>query len=326
MIIVGDCKEELKKLKAESVHCCVTSPPYYGLRDYKNSKQIGLEKTPEEYVNNLVEVFREVRRCMRDDGTLWINLGDSYAGSGKGGGSKGSKQQTNTGSLIAGAAVPLGLKAKDLIGIPWMVAFALRADGWYLRQDIIWSKPNPMRESMKDRCTKSHEYIFLLSKSEKYYFDYRSIMVRAVRDDNRQPATSQGAKDLDGRPKEQWNSNKPRVFGAKDNATTNRKGTGNAFVDNGMARKMSVWEVSTGSRLFKHYAQYPHKLIEPCIKAGCPRGGVVLDPFAGTGVTADVAYHHERDYIMIELNPDYAKAIRKRVAHHNSLFNLKESV
>jgi len=269
-VLLGDCRETLKTLPEKCVDTVVTSPPYFGLRDYNNPDQIGQEQQPEDFVNELVAVFREVRRVLKDEGTVWLNLGDSYAGSGKnrnGDGSineKGidSKQGTSLGT-VQGNLKPLkaheiGLKPKDLIGIPWMVAFALRADGWYLRQDIIWSKPNPMPESVKDRCTKSHEYIFLLSKSKKYYYDHEAIKVQG-------------------------------------------------------SNKRSVWTVTPKPFKEAHFATYPPDLIEPCILAGCPVGGTVLDPFGGSGTTAGVAYLHDRNSILCELNPEYAELVERRI-------------
>ena len=320
-VMLGDCRDTLKTLPDQCVNTVVTSPPYFGLRDYgtatwkggssdcnhmRDSKvsdltstghkrmsdkghavgdaiykdvckkcgairvdqQIGLESTPEEFVQALVEVFREVRRVLRDDGTVWLNLGDSYAGSGKGRNADGtpnvdenSKQATSKGTT-EGALQKLkshgDLKPKDLIGIPWMVAFALRADGWYLRQDIIWSKPNPMPEPVQDRCTKSHEYIFLLSKSKSYYYDHEAIKTEG-------------------------------------------------------SNKRSVWNVVPKPFREAHFATYPPELIEPCILAGCPVGGTVLDPFGGSGTTAGVAYRNDRNSILCELNPEYSKLVVSRI-------------
>jgi DNA modification methylase len=300
----GDCREILRTLPDASVHCCVTSPPYFGLRDYGVEHQIGLEPTPDEYVSQLVEVFREVRRVLRDDGTLWLNLGDSYAAGGRGGGADGSKQQTNVGALLGPKKPPAGLKPKDLIGIPWRVAFALQADGWWLRQDIIWSKPNTMPESVTDRCTKAHEYIFLLSKSARYYYDADAIKT---------PVS-------------------PKTLTVN---TTPRKGTGiestgeklNKWIEeNGgryhpeMCNKRSVWEVATQPYSEAHFATFPPALIEPCIKAGCPVGGTVLDPFGGAGTTGLVADRLQRNAIMIELNPEYAKLATNRLADDAGMF------
>ena len=294
-ILVGDCRETLKQLPAECVQTCITSPPYFGLRDYGHDGQIGLEQTSQEFVDELVSVFREVKRVLRDDGTLWLNLGDSYNGSGKGAMADGSavgglKQSTNKGTQIGvfKKTDVDGLKPKDLIGIPWMVAFALRADGWYLRQDIIWHKPNPMPESVEDRCTKSHEYIFLMSKSPKYYFDHDAI---------KEKATSE---------------NKPRAFGAKKQDGTFRNDVGNVFEDNGTRNKRSVWSVNVAQFNGAHFATFPEALITPCILAGSKSGDIVLDPFGGSGTTGKVALEYGRKAILCELNPEYVKLINER--------------
>ena len=326
-ILKGDCLETLKSLDEQSINTCVTSPPYWGLRDYgtgewvggdpdcphmrttkiskdtatghkamyeqgnvvgdaiykskcpkcgavRKDKQLGLEETPEEFVENLVRVFKEVKRVLRDDGTVWLNIGDSYYNYRPGKGQALSKQSvSNTdqdlpqdcarrGNKIA------GLKEKDLVGIPWRVAFALQADGWYLRQDIIWHKPNPMPESVKDRCTKSHEYIFLLSKNEKYYFNNEVIKTQSS----------------------------------------------SYFSEDGKANKRSVWTVNTYSYKEAHFATFPKDLIEPCVLAGCPMGGTVLDPFGGSGTTAVVAEENNRNSVICELNPDYIKIAKKRIS------------
>lgn len=302
VIFNADCREALAHLKENSAHCCVTSPPYFGLRDYGNTAQIGLEKTPDEYVAELVKVFREVRRVLRDDGTLWLNLGDSYAGSNKGvmaDGSivGGSKQKTSAGTMtgsISKVGKLEGLKPKDLIGIPWRVAFALQADGWYLRQDIIWNKPNPMPESVTDRCTKAHEYIFLLSKSARYYFDSKAVAepLAAGSDVEYRQKLRQG-KSYDA--KEPYQKNFPASFNLK---TRNRR---------------SVWTVATQPYSGAHFATFPPELIKPCIQAGCPSGGVVLDPFAGSGTTLQVARASGCDGIGIELNSEYCQLIKKRL-------------
>jgi site-specific DNA-methyltransferase (adenine-specific) len=298
-VYVGDCLRSLSALPGNSVHCCVTSPPYFGLRDYGETGQIGLEQTPEEYVAKLVAVFREVRRVLRDDGTLWVNLGDSYASVGghtDQGANSARKNRRNVSAQNAQKYFAGGgdIKVKDLVGIPWMVAFALRADGWYLRQDIIWHKSNPMPESVTDRCTKAHEYIFLLSKSPRYYFDSAAIKEPSVTKDPRRPYTSQGAKDLDGR--EEWKSGQPRE--GADFSLRNRR---------------DVWTVSTKPFKGSHFAVFPPDLIEPCILAGSPAGGIVLDPFGGSGTTAGVAVKHGRDALLCELNPEYAAMVKNRI-------------
>jgi DNA modification methylase len=321
-ILQGNCLETLSSLEEKSVNTCVTSPPYWGLRDYgtgewvggdpdcnhegtvlghnknfadregrgsnnksissgdcykcgatRKDEQLGLEETPEKFVKNLVNVFREVRRVLRDDGTVWLNLGDSYCGTGHKGDTK--DMYFSQGSARNGQSFALnnkieGLKSKDLIGIPWRVAFALQADGWYLRQDIIWHKPNPMPEPVKDRCTKSHEYIFLLSKSPKYYYDYEAVKVKAS--------------------------------DAADYDTSNKR---------------SVWSIPVASYSGAHFATYPPELIKPCILAGCPEGGTVLDPFGGSGTTAQVASNLNRNAILCELNPEYVEIAKGRL--HDSL-------
>lgn len=299
-ILTGDAATMLKTLPDASVHCCVTSPPYYGLRDYGVEGQIGLEDTPDAFVAKLVEVFREVKRVLRDDGTLWLNLGDSYASGGRGGGmagERGGKQRSNEGALLGPKRAPVGWKDKDLLGIPWMVAFALRADGWWLRQDIIWHKPSVMPESVTDRCTKSHEYIFLLSKSQKYYFDNESIKEpSAYPDDDRVGAAYTHHKS---HPTEKVNGIRPNYLDGGRGAYPKRN-------------KRSVWSVSTTNFSEAHFATYPPKLIEPCIIAGSPVGGTVLDCFGGSGTTGMVALELGRGAILIELNPEYVKLIAQR--------------
>ena len=301
----GDALEVLRSLPSESVHCCVTSPPYWRLRDYSVEGQLGLESTPEEYVTKLVEVFREVRRVLRKDGTIWLNLGDSYAGGNNthiGGNQLGARGLIEQGRPHR--STPIGFKSKDLIGIPWMVAFALRADGWYLRQDIIWHKPNPMPESVKDRCTKAHEYIFLLSKSRKYYYDHEAI---------KEPAAYDGRKDtlLIGSPTYEKGvvpGQVEQLMAAKGHERWKKNERGE-YVRN----KRSVWTVPTKPFPEAHFAVYPPALITPCILAGCPVGGTVLDPFAGSGTTLLVATQHHRKSIGIELNPEYIEIAKRRL-------------
>lgn len=310
MILTGDALTQLHTLPDASVDCCITSPPYYGLRDYGVEGQIGLEETPEEYIDRLVEVFREVKRVLKDSGTLWVNIGDSYAGSCKGGGcnddyfeKKACKQASSKGSHNPSKALKSytngEIKEKDLIGIPWMLAFALRADGWYLRQDIIWQKQNPMPEPVQDRCTKSHEYIFLLSKSRYYYYDADAIKEPAKL--TKEQAEKRGAK-----------------FGGKKYAETddvhNRTKSGNLYASSGYRNKRDVWSVSTSPYRGAHFATFPPKLIEPCVLAGCPENGVVIDPFFGAGTTGLVAAQFGRDYIGIELNPEYVRIAEKRLS------------
>lgn len=297
-IHTGDCREVLRTLADQSVHCCVTSPPYFGLRDYGVAGQIGLEQTPAEFVAELVVVFREVRRVLRDDGTLWLNLGDSYANDGKWGGSSGGKHASalHGNTSIGRGKVYTGLKPKDLIGIPWRVAFALQADGWYLRQDIIWSKPNPMPESVRDRCTKAHEHLFLLSKSPRYYFDPDAIAEQLA------PASIERL----SQPGLAEQAGSDRVPGKTNGAM---KAVGNGETRN----KRSVWTVATQPFKEAHFATFPPALIEPCILAGCPAGGVVLDPFGGAGTTGMVAQNLGREAVLIELNPAYAAIASDRV-------------
>ena len=357
MILIGDVREKLKELPDQSVHCCVTSPPYWGLRDYgtaswdggdlncdhqgkpmatkaninrncgtgndvKNAEareffkeicgkcgakridsQIGLEQTPEEYVDQMVQVFREVSRVLRDDGTLWLNLGDSYASFRDGKATPDTTRGESVRTLVPKGKVSnrkastfegTPIKHKDLVGIPWRVAFALQTDGWYLRQDIIWHKPNPMPESVTDRCTKAHEYIFLLTKSAKYYFDHEAIKEEAktppvVRDKHGEGYQADYAKG------DRFSAGE-RTWGA-----------------DGRKNKRSVWTVTTRPFKGAHFATFPPQLIEPCILAGCPPDGTVLDPFFGAGTTGLVAQQHERNWIGCELNPVYAEMASKRI-------------
>ena len=309
-LIIGDCVNSMKSMPEQSVNCCVTSPPYFGLRDYGVDGQIGLEETPEQYVAKMVEVFREVRRVLRDDGTLWLNIGDSYARQ-AGDDSKKDPKSINTGysAVVAGGAAkkgnnrpPAGCKPKDLIGIPWMLAFALRADGWYLRQEIIWHKPNPMPESVKDRCTKAHEQIFLLSKSPRYYFDSEAVKEDAVGGQSGKAASFK-----------RENSKRSQTVLGQGHGTHRPEREDVAY--NGEKRnRRSVWSVATRPYKGAHFATFPPALIEPCILAGCPEGGVVLDPFGGSGTTAGVAVAHGRNAIICELNPDYGLLSQERVA------------
>jgi len=345
-IIFGDCRESMRQLAVDGVkvQMCVTSPPYYGLRDYGTSSweggdsdckhsismptkwndpkrgesvlrpevshrggdssrchlcgakridlQIGLEETPEQYIEAMVEVFRCVKDILSDDGVLWVNIGDSYNGSG-GQGTKPNIMSKEAANGRGGKAIKVdSIKPKDLIGIPWMLAFALRADGWYLRQDIIWHKPNPMPESVADRCTKAHEYIFLLSKSQKYFYDNEAIKV-PVKDD--------------------WGT-RDRTNGKYHNEGTGLQPHTGLEKSYEMANKRSVWSVNTKPYKGAHFAVFPEELIEPCILAGSRAGDVVLDPFMGSGTTAQVAQQLGRKYLGCELNPDYKPLQEKRVA------------
>tara|TARA_R100000808_G_scaffold17718_1_gene39074 strand:- start:598 stop:1662 length:1065 start_codon:yes stop_codon:yes gene_type:complete len=342
-IVAGNCLNTLDELKEQSVNTVVTSPPYWGLRDYQTGtweggdpdcphmrttkiskdtatghkamydqgsvvgdaiykstcpqcgatridEQIGLEETPEAYTTKIVEVFRKIKRVLRDDGTVWLNLGDSYSGSGKGPSGSLNKDHHHM-EKIHSAIVPSGLKQKDLVGVPWRVAFALQADGWYLRQDIIWHKPNPMPESVQDRCTKAHEYIFLLSKNLKYYFNNHAI--------KEEKKTSEGF--------DQFKIQNPDMI-TKDGLRTKGK------------NKRSVWTVAPKPFKQAHFATYPPELIEPCILAGCPKGGTVLDPFGGAGTTALVANRNDRNAVILELNDDYATIAKERLADEFGMF------
>ncbi len=300
-IINGDALAELTKIPDGIFNMCVTSPPYWNLRDYGKDGQIGLEKTPEEYIEILVAIFREVRRTLRDDGTLWLNLGDSYAGSGQGrnGDGKVGKlsaiQKSNRGMAVdefrQSKGVVSNLKPKDLCMIPARVALALQADGWWLRQDIIWHKPNPMPESVKDRCTKSHEYIFLLSKNKIYYFD-----ADAIKENGTISAGTKGAKGSEERYSQVGVNSRPPEYKIYD----------------GKRNKRSVWTVPTKPFSEAHFAVFPPDLIVPCILAGCPEGGLVLDPFFGSGTTGEVANRLGRHFCGIELNEKYIEIAQRR--------------
>lgn len=296
-IINSDVIAGLQTLNAGQFDTCITSPPYFGLRDYGVSGQIGIEETPEQYVQKLVEVFREVRRVLRDDGTLWVNIGDTYAT-----GTKARRKQSRNPGVGANTpeaqnsvpriGTPKGCKTKDLIGIPWLLAFSLRADGWYLRQDIIWNKTNAMPESVKDRCVKSHEYIFLFSKSPKYYFDNDSI---------KEPAKHQYKQDVKKNPK------------YSKSGTGQRPQQGLTSYNYNTAGKRSVWNVAVGHFAGEHYAAFPPDLIRPCILAGSRKGGHVLDPFAGSGTTVYVSLEEGRNAVGIELKREYAILARQTV-------------
>ncbi len=300
LIEFGDCREIMRRWASEGIKAqtCVTSPPYYGLRDYGHDGQIGLEETPEEYIKAMVEVFRCVWDVLEDDGTLWLNIGDSYnaAQTNRTGQNGYDDGRANRSKRFSVGGVD-GLKPKDLIGIPWMLAFALRSDGWYLRQDIIWHKPNPMPESVQDRCTKAHEYIFLLSKSQKYYYDSESIKEEA---------------NPDNAKRYEYGFGGPKNEALADTKFGATKPIGNREYD-GQRNKRSVWTVTTKPYEGAHFAVFPQDLIEPCIMAGAPVGGVVLDPFMGSGTTAQVAQHLGRKYLGCELNPEYKPLQDKRL-------------
>jgi len=319
---IGGCLEALRAMPDCSVHCVVTSPPYFGLRDYGVKGQIGLEPTPEEFVQALVEVFREVRRVLRNDGTLWLNLGDSYATGTKWGDSTGGKAAAGLHGHGGGGRNKTrpGLPDKNLIGIPWRVAFALQADGWYLRQDIIWSKSNPMPESVKDRCTRSHEYLFLLSKRPKYFFDHEAIKEPAQEWHGRAGTFDRSGNQvadhvLPGQAAAQHRPRPSKKRGEFNGKTEAMADSGrNAFRAVTPTRsKRGVWTVPVRAFKGAHFATFPPDLIEPCILAGSPAGGVVLDPFGGSGTTAGVAIAHGRKAIICELNPEYAALVPTRV-------------
>ena len=297
----GDALERLREMPERSARCCVTSPPYWGLRDYGHEGQLGLERTPEEYVEKLVEVFREVRRVLANDGTLWLNLGDSYTSGGRanfGPDNPGDKQHSqNAVKSTSRAPQPPGLKPKDLVGVPWRVAFALQADGWWLRSDIIWAKPNPMPESVTDRPTKAHEYLFLLSKSQRYYYDAEAIAEPSVD----LPGVSRGGSLSRFGPSEQFVAGQAHR-GEKE------------YASNGTRNRRTVWTIPTQPFPGAHFAVMPQALVEPCILAGSEPGDTVLDPFAGSGTVGVVASRHGRGFVGIELNPEYAEMARRRIS------------
>ena len=309
----GDCRDTMRRWATEGVRVqtCVTSPPYFGLRDYNHEGQIGLETTPDEYIAAMVDVFRCVRDVLAYDGTLWLNIGDSYNSGASGGlegstlgGGQANQERSNRGSGRKQIGKIKGLKHKDLIGIPWMLAFALRADGWYLRQDIIWHKPNPMPESVRDRCTKAHEYIFLLSKSERYYYDADAVM---------EPVVASTVERL-SQPTLHKQEGSTRVPG-KTNG--NMKAVGRTDLRN----RRSVWTVATRPYKGAHFATFPPALIEPCVLAGSRPGDIVLDPFMGSGTTAQVALNNGRRYLGCELNPAYEALQKDRINTVRDLFN-----
>lgn len=318
-IIQGDALQVLQKLPENSINCCVTSPPYWGLRDYGIDGQIGLEASIEEYVDKIVEVFGEVRRVLRGDGTCWVNLGDTYCSAGGTGhqGKHGDRcNRTHTQrALLSKMPEKTGLKPKDICGVPWRVAFALQRDGWYLRQDIIWSKPNPMPESVTDRCTKAHEYLFLLSKSEQYRWDQEAMMepVSGTAHARIRVPSGWGVGDEPRRAVELQKPGIHRKVAKPGSGIKNNNSFDAACVDLVTHRnKRSVWTIQSDPYPEAHFATYPPDLIKPCILAGCPEDGTVLDPFAGSGTTGAVAIALGRRAILIELNSDYVKLIHKR--------------
>jgi len=299
-ILVGDVREQLRTLADNSVHCIVTSPPYWGLRDYGVDGQIGLEASPAEFIAAMVDVFEELRRVLRPDGTCWMNMGDSYAANrGSGASGIGAKQATNVGANLGKLKVPSGFKAKDLVMMPHRLAIALQDAGWWVRQDIVWSKPNPMPESVRDRCTKSHEYIFLLTKSDKYFYDAEAIKEAST---STSPAGNKTHKYADA-----------YASGTSEEHRTKAGLVALAGVEWETRNKRSVWTMGSQPFAEAHFATFPPELPETCIKAGCPPGGVVLDPFFGAGTTGLVAERLQRDCIGIELNPAYAEIARRRI-------------
>lgn len=326
-ILVGDCRVTLPTLPERSVRCCVTSPPYWGLRDYGHGEQIGLESTPDAYVKQLVAVFREVRRVLTDDGTAWLNLGDSYSSMRDSKATPDTLRGDSDGTAVSGAMnrnpaprSAAGLKHKDLVGIPWRVAFALQADGWYLRSDIIWHKPNPMPESVTDRPTKAHEYVFLLTKSARYYYDAAAIA---------EPAVYSDARMVDGFGARWYGKHKGDPQSAefrKQDGTGNRRTTGfnerYARTEPLATRNArTVWTVATSPYSGAHFATMPPELVERCVKAGSAIGDTILDPFGGAGTTALVADRLGRDAILCELNPTYAELAEQRVSNDSPLFS-----
>jgi DNA modification methylase len=299
-ILVGDVLNRLSELPEKSVQCVVTSPPYWGLRDYGHDNQIGLEQTPQEYVNQMVAVFREVNRVLSNDGVLWLNLGDSYSSMRDSKASPDSLRGNSDGTAVSAASNrnpkalrAAGLKHKDLVGIPWRVAFALQDDGWYLRQDVIWAKPNPMPESVKDRCTKSHEYIFMLTKNARYFFDNESIKEPAVTPIDTKAA--QSFKAIGGKARENYGTN-------EDN-----------WKPDGKRNKRDVWIIPTKPFKDAHFAVMPEALVEPCILSSSKEGDTVLDPFMGSGTVAVVANKHNRHAVGVELNPEYVEIASRRI-------------
>lgn len=316
-ILQGDCVEMVRTLADQSVQCCVTSPPYWGLRDYGIQGQLGLEQTIQEYVTKLVALFAEVKRVLRNDGTLWLNLGDSYSGSEQFVKSKRNAKRWGGGNNPCGN----GLKPKDLAGIPWRVAFALQADGWYLRSDIIWAKKNCMPESVTDRPTRSHEYIFLLSKSPHYYYDYESIKEPCIYDLDGAGTAARKARartDLKSHPTDERGGirNDKQRGHSRRHAGFNERWNAMARVEQctGMRNKRDVWTVSTAQYRHAHFATFPQALIRPCILAGSKHGDAVIDPFAGSGTTGAVCLELNRSPILIELNARYIPLIKERLS------------
>jgi len=347
-VIEGDAREALPAVPAESVQCVVTSPPYWGLRDYGVEGQLGLEPTPEEYVANLVGILREVRRVLRKDGTVWLNLGDTYAAARSY--QVRDNKHADVGNTMS-ATVPVGLKPKDLVGIPWRVAFALQADGWWLRSDIIWSKPNPMPESVTDRPTKAHEYLFLLTRSARYFYDAAAVaeplqsgpsdLRKMIEGQDRIGGLTKESVDPHARASALTNMGRKRSVGSKQAATAALAAIGSGtrtyegFNDRwdeakanedlpGGRNLRSVWNIATEPFPDAHFATFPKKLVEPCIKAGSRPGDLILDPFCGSGTSGVVALRLGRSFVGIELNPEYVEMARRRIEADAPLFNVQE--
>lgn len=307
-IYQGDVLEVLKTFSDDFIQCVVTSPPYWGLRDYGHDGQIGLESTPNAYVQKMVEVFRDVRRCLKKDGTLWLNLGDSYSGSNSGYTQDNKAARKGFGGTTLNRHRPShGMVPKQLIGVPWLVAFALQADGWWLRSDIIWSKPNPMPESVTDRPTKAHEYIFLLTKSDRYFYNSDAIKEPAIYFDK--DARSYNGKHAD----------KQRGHGRRHAGFNDRWDLMNKQEQcSSMRNKRSVWEIATYPYSEAHFATFPEDIPEICIKAGTKEGDIVLDPFMGSGTVGMVAKRFKRNYIGCELNQKYIEMAERRIANEHT--------
>jgi DNA modification methylase len=324
IILEGNNVDTLKKLHSKSIDCCVTSPPYFMQRHYSSSDvEIGREDSPKEYVDRICDVFDEVKRVLKDEGSLWLNLGDTYAGSGKGGANSGNGKQ----GYLKGEVDPRLFKSKQyppksLIGIPWMTAFGLIDRGWILREDIVWAKPSPLPEPCTDRFVRSHEFIFLFVKQPKYYFNHSAAL---------EPATGyDGQKDIGynksfsgmGQLPQYYDTTiKPRYFGKVGN--TDRNDVGNPFVDVPLRTRRDVWTIASEPSREGHFAMYPQKLVLQCLICGCPEGGIVLDPFMGSGTTAIVARKNNRHFIGCELNPEYVKMARRRLDEVSPLFRDK---
>lgn len=326
-ILKGDCREILRSLPDESVHCVVTSPPYWGLRDYGVAGQLGMEATYTEHVETMADLFDEVRRVLRKDGTLWLNYGDSYASSVNGRSAADTKAAGNDDRTFRDkpfSTVQGILKPKDMCGIPWRVAFALQERGWYLRQDIIWAKPNPMPESVADRCTKAHEYVFMLTKSARYHYDADAIAEDAIYSGlaNQDASGFKDPRSFNGKHKDGYRtSDKQRGHGRRHAGFNDRwDQMERAEQCSGKRNKRSVWNVATKPFSEAHFATFPPELIEPCILAGCPKGGTVLDPFGGAGTTGLVADRLGRNALLIELNPAYAEIAQRRIHADAGMF------